>query len=80
MSNKTKMQTEVEQITALVANAFPCFGGGLPNKNGNPIAEALKEKPAQFAMGVKVKSVVEFVLSASRLISNLPDARMPQRR
>ena len=57
---KTPERTIIE-ITTKVANQFPSFGGGRGSE-WNPIAEMLKNKPAQFAAGVDVRAVVEAVI------------------
>lgn len=54
---------DVDAITASIAKKFRTFGGGTTSSWGNPIAMALADKSAQFAAGVDVKEVVEFVLS-----------------
>lgn len=43
-----------------VASKFRTFGGGNVNKN-NPISIALKDQPSQFAAGVDVGQVVDFI-------------------
>jgi hypothetical protein len=53
-----------DEIVAAVKEKFPCFGGGDERVRDNPIAAALKDRPLMFAMGVDVKSVVEFVIDA----------------
>jgi len=52
----------VEELAAKIVERFSCFGGGKSN-DWNPISIALKDRPAQFAAGVDVRSVIEFVLS-----------------
>ena len=57
-------ENERQQIVADVAAEFRCFGeGSSPRIEGNPIAEAMKDQPAQFAAGVDVRQVVDFILS-----------------
>lgn len=51
----------VDEITAAIGEQFRTFGGGR-GSNWNPIAEALKSAPPQFAAGVDVRQVVDFVL------------------
>lgn len=55
-----------DQITKEVAQSFRSFGGGQDSDHGysdcNPLHEALRNKPAQFAAGVDILSVVKFVL------------------
>lgn len=52
----------VERICSHIAERFRTFGGGLDVTEDSPIAHALKDRPLTFAAGVKVQSVVEFVL------------------
>jgi hypothetical protein len=54
-------------IVAEVGQHFPCFGGGRTS-GWNPIAAALSAEPLQFAAGVDVKAVVEFVLSGGEVV------------
>ena len=54
-------ESDVDQITCSITNRFRCFGGGRSSPWGNPLAEALKDRPAQFAAGVDVREVVRFV-------------------
>ena len=64
MSIRKVKEDEINQIVADVAAEFRCFGqGSSPRIQGNPIAEALKDQEPQFAAGVDVREVVEFVLS-----------------
>lgn len=44
-----------------IGQNFRTFGGGRTS-NWNPIANALADKPYQFAAGVDVKEVVDFIL------------------
>ena len=53
----------VNEITKEVGSKFRTFGGGQEGFN-NPIAAALKDEPFQFAAGVDVKSVVDYVWAA----------------
>ena len=54
----------IDRITENVGRTFRSFGGGQKDFD-NPIAEALKDEPLQFAAGVHIKKVVEYVLSES---------------
>ena len=56
--------SKVDEITKGVGLNFPSFGGG-QGSDFNPIAATLKNRPFQFAAGVDIKSVVEFVLRES---------------
>ena len=49
-------------ITEEIGKKFRTFGGGVGSKY-NPIADALKGKPLQFAAGVDVREVVDFVIT-----------------
>jgi hypothetical protein len=51
-----------EDVVALIANNFRCFGGGQSN-DYNPLSQMLKDEPAQFAAGVDVKEVVDCVIN-----------------
>lgn len=53
-----------EQIVKAITENFRTFGGG-NGSSFNPIAEALKDLSPQFAAGVDINDVVEFVLMAS---------------
>ncbi len=46
-----------------IGKNFRTFGGGDRNTHNNPMAVALKDEPLQFAAGVDVKEVVEFILN-----------------
>ena len=58
-----KGKTDV--IVEKIVDRFSCFGGGR-SVMGNPIADALRDKPPVFAAGVSVKDVVRFVLRQGR--------------
>ena len=47
-----------------IQKSFRTFGGGR-GSNTNPIADALKHKPLQFAAGVDVGEVINLVLQES---------------
>ena len=61
MKTEVKKRMSVAKITELVGHSFRSFGGG-KGSNNNPIAEALKDKPFQFAAGVDIREVVKFVI------------------
>lgn len=64
MSIRKVKEDEINQIVADVAAEFRCFGqGSSPVVQGNLIAEALKDHEPQFAAGVDVREVVEYVIS-----------------
>ncbi|TXH42496.1 MAG: hypothetical protein E6Q97_35660 [Desulfurellales bacterium] len=50
-----------EYLVGFVASRTRTFGGGRGSRH-NPIAEALKDTPLQFAAGVDVGEVVDLVL------------------
>lgn len=50
-----------EDIATLIAAEFRSFGGGRRAAN-NPIAAALEDRPAAFALGVEVQAVVDRVI------------------
>ncbi len=56
---------ELEEIVRALAAKFPSFGGG-KDSDTNPIAHALKNRPAMFAAGVDIEKVVRFVLASTR--------------
>lgn len=56
---------KVDKITQFIGRNFRSFGGGQKCFN-NPIAEALKNQPLQFAAGVDIKSVVKAVLKENK--------------
>lgn len=49
-----------EIITAKIGDRFRTFGGG-KDSDFNPITKALKDSPMQFAAGVSVSEVVNFI-------------------
>lgn len=59
-------EEKIKAITKLVSQNFKTFGGGKGGNGWNPIAEALKDQEPQFAAGVDVNTVVQFVLLASK--------------
>lgn len=63
MNKKTSFFSE-DEIVAAVGQNFRTFGGGRDSST-NPLAHALKDQPLQFAAGVDVRDVVQFVLAVS---------------
>lgn len=59
---KLDKEQTINYIVAAVAANFRSFGGGQEPAWGNPLAHALRDKPAQFAAGVDIKEVVEFII------------------
>lgn len=57
----TDMASAVEAITREIQDRFRTMGGGRTTV-GNPIAAAMAEKPAIFALGVDVSEIVAFVI------------------
>lgn len=55
-------EEKIQKIIKSVSLQFRTFGAGQETV-GNPIANALKDRPPQFAVGVSVEDVVRFVLS-----------------
>lgn len=53
---------DVPAIVRGVQQNFRTFGGGQARDEANLLAHCLKDEPAQFAAGVDVAAVVEFVL------------------
>lgn len=58
---------QIEIIVKACGQQFRCFGGGDVSAFGNPIAMALKDAPLQFAAGVDVQQVVQFVFEVASL-------------
>lgn len=56
---------KVDKITQIIGRKFRSFGGG-QTSNYNPMVNALKDNPLQFAAGVDIKSVVKAVLSEAK--------------
>jgi len=56
-------KAQEDRIVTEIGNCFATFGGGRGSEY-NPIAEWTKDKPPMFAMGVDVRSVVQFVAAA----------------
>lgn len=56
-------EDKIKKIVKQTTKQFPSFGGGEAKDSRNPIAVALKDHRAQFAMGVDIETVVRFVLS-----------------
>lgn len=65
-----KQSMNTDEIVKAVAASFPSFGGGKGSNGWNPIADALKDKPAQFAAGADIKAVVNFVLERAGIGRN----------
>ena len=59
---KTK---DIDKITEKVAKKFPTFGGG-QTVMGNPIAQAMKDRPPMFTTGCDVEEVVKYVLQLAK--------------
>lgn len=60
-------------IVEYVASKTRTFGGDKESSWGNPIAEALKAKPAMFAAGVDVGEVVDLVIEAVQVANQQID-------
>ena len=68
-----RRKMETKHILSQIQNNFRTFGGGKATE-GNLMAYALKDRPLQFAAGVDVQEVVDFVLekaAASDLLAML---------
>lgn len=66
MFERIRKMTKDEIIVYLmisIGKNFRTFGGGDRDTHNNPLAVALKDIPLQFAAGVDVKEVVEFILN-----------------
>lgn len=55
----------IDKITQIIGKKFRSLGGG-QKSNWNPIVNALKDEPLQFAAGVDIKSVVKEVLKEAK--------------
>lgn len=56
-------ESEIDVIVDGVRDNFRTFGGGKFNP-GNPVSFALANRDLQFAAGVSVRDVVEFIITA----------------
>lgn len=56
-------EEERQQIVVEIAAKFPCFGTGAKASDSNPLAEWTKDKKPNFALGVDVREVVDYVIS-----------------
>lgn len=56
-------EKERQQIVADIASEFPCFGGGREPDESNPMTHWTKDEPPQFALGVDVRKVVDYIIS-----------------
>ncbi|KKL02318.1 hypothetical protein LCGC14_2626570 [marine sediment metagenome] len=52
---------KTDDLVEAIGQRFRTFGGGNITE-GNPISVALKDRPLQFAAGVDVRDVTDFVL------------------
>lgn len=63
MAASALREDKVHRIVAEIGVRFPTFGGGVVSSFNNPLAEAMKNRPLVFALGVSVEEVVRFILS-----------------
>jgi hypothetical protein len=63
---------ERDRIAQDVAARFACYGPGSPPNPHNAMAVTLKEQPAQFGFGVKVRDVVDAICDMAGVLP-LPD-------
>lgn len=56
-------EDERKQIVVDVAAEFNCFGKGAEHGPSGPLAEWTKDEPPQFALGVDVRQVVDYIIS-----------------
>lgn len=56
--------SNINKLTEITGQRFRSFGGG-QGSNWNPVVNALKDNPLQFAAGVDIKDVIVFVLEQS---------------
>lgn len=54
----------IKAITEAVGQSFRCFGGGGKPSVVNPVTMAMADAPRQFAAGVDVAQVVNFIITA----------------
>lgn len=61
-------KAQEDRIVAEIGNCFQTFGGGrtITDAIGNPLSEALRSRPPMFALGVDVRSVVQFIGKAMK--------------
>lgn len=60
MNNK-----KIDEITQEIGRRFRSFVGG-QKSDWNPVVNALKDQPLQFAAGVDIKEVVKVVLTLAK--------------
>jgi hypothetical protein len=70
-------EAERARIAAAVAQRFPCYGAGTPANPHNAIDVSLRNQPAQFAFGVQVRAVVDYVLDLAGVL-HLPTEDSPR--
>jgi hypothetical protein len=63
--NKSAVDTIVQHI----GNTMPTFGGGRTGDPTNPISTWAKDQPLMFALGVDVRTVVEFTLAEAAALA-----------
>lgn len=56
----------LQALVDLIQQKFRTFGGGRDGGGWNPVADALKDQPLQFAAGVGVRDVAAVVLEEAR--------------
>lgn len=66
-----------DRLVEMVSRSFRSFGGGAGSESSNPIAQALKDSAPQFAAGVDIRGVVQFVRSRSGSIGPFPPEPPP---
>ena len=59
--------SNIDEITQFIGENFRSSGGG-QGSNWNPMVNALKDMPFQFAAGVDIEEVVKAVLKKSATI------------
>lgn len=68
-----KVDAVRKALVELIQGRFRTFGGGRLSTT-NPLANALADEPANFAAGVDVRQVVDFVLDNYGQAAKLVDA------
>ncbi len=74
LNYEQRKQTIIERVT----RSFRSFGGGKTSDWGNPISRALKDQPPQFAAGVDIGQVVDFIMRMDAVARGLPDPGNPE--
>ena len=67
-------EEQIAEIVEMVRKSFRSMGGG-EYTTGNPLSFAMADQPPQFALGVDIKQVVQFVLGAEKMVAKKAKAK-----